>query len=104
MLLNGMGIFFFTGEIRMKRILNAIYNGQLNPSETIVLHDRKYRMNLEKQVELSSRLSKTFTPEQHRLFETLQQQESKNNAYLLEKTFCKGFQIGAKIMIELKGR
>lgn len=88
----------------MKRILKAIYNGQLNPSETIVLHDRRYRMKLEKQITLSSRLSKTFTPEQQRLFEALQQQESKNNAYLLEKIFCKGFRIGAKIMIELKGR
>lgn len=88
----------------MNHILKAIYNGQLNPSENIVLHDRKYRMKLEKQIELSSRLSGTFTPEQQRLFEALQQQESKNNAYLLEKTFCKGFQIGAKIMIELKRR
>ena len=88
----------------MKRILNAIYNGQLNPSETIVLHDRKYRMELEKQIALSIQLSRTFSLEQQRLFEALQQQESRNNAYLLEKTFCKGFQIGAKIMIELKGR
>ena len=88
----------------MNHILKAIYNGQLNPSETIVLHDREYRMRLEKQIALSSRLSRTFTPEQQRLFEALQQQESKNNAYLLEKTFCKGFQIGAKIMIELKRR
>ena len=88
----------------MKRILNAIYNGQLNPSETIVIHDRTYRMRLEKQIALSSRLSRTFTPEQRRLFEALQQQESKNNAYLLEKTFCKGFRIGAKIMMELKGK
>ena len=99
-----MGIFFFTGDMRMKRILNAIYNGQLNPSETIVLHDRKYRMELEKQIALSIQLSRTFSLEQQRLFEALQQQESRNNAYLLEKTFCKGFQIGAKIMIELKGR
>lgn len=88
----------------MKRILNAIYNGQLNPSETIVLHDRRYRINLERQIELHCRLSRTFTPEQRRLFEALQQQESKNNAYLLGKTFCKGFRIGAKIMMELKGR
>lgn len=88
----------------MNYILKTIYNGQLNPSENIVHHDRKYRMNLEKQIALSSRLSKTFAPEQQRLFEALQQQESKNNAYLLEKTFCKGFRIGAKIMIELKGR
>lgn len=88
----------------MKRILKAIYNGQLNPSETIVLHDRRYRMKLEKQITLSSRLSKTFTPEQQRLFEALQQQESKNNAYLLEKTFCKGFRIGAKIIMKLKGK
>lgn len=88
----------------MNHILKAIYNGQLNPSETIVLHDRRYRMRLEKQIELSSRLSRTFTTEQQRLFEALQQQESKNNAYLLEKTFCNGFQIGARIMIELKRR
>ncbi len=88
----------------MKRILNAIYNGQLNPSETIVSNDRKYRINLRRQIELHSRLSRTFTPDQRKLFEALQQQESKNNAYLLEKAFCKGFQIGAKIMIELKGR
>jgi hypothetical protein len=26
----------------MNHILKAIYNGQLNPSETIVLHDRRY--------------------------------------------------------------
>ena len=88
----------------MNHILKAIYNGQLNPSETIVLHDRRYRMQLEKQIELSSRLSRTFTPEQQRLFEALQQQESKNSAYLLEKAFCKGFRIGAEIMIGLKGR
>lgn len=88
----------------MKRILNAIYNGQLNPSETIVLHDRRYLINLKRQIELHSRFSRTFTPNQRKLFEALQQQESKNNAYLLEKAFCKGFQIGAKIMIELKGR
>lgn len=88
----------------MNHILKAIYNGQLNPSETIVLHDRKYRVKLEKQIELSSRLSRTFTLEQQRLFVAFQQQESRNNAYLLEKAFCRGFQIGAKIMMELKGR
>lgn len=88
----------------MKRILNAIYNGKLNPSETIVLHDRRYRINLGRQNQLHSRLFQTFKPEQRKLFEALQQQESKNNAYLLEKTFCKGFRIGAEIMLELKGR
>ncbi|MGW8115161.1 DUF6809 family protein [Caproicibacterium sp. NSD3] len=48
----------------MKPILKAIYYGQLNPSETIVLHDRRYRKNLKRQIELSNRLFRTFTPEQ----------------------------------------
>ena len=98
-----MGIFFFRGEVSMKPILKAIYYGQLNPSETIVLHDRRYQKNLRRQIELSNRLFRTFTPEQQKFFEVLQQQESKNNAYLLEKNFNIGFQIGAQIMIELKG-
>ena len=88
----------------MSHILKAIYNGQLNPSETIVLHDRRYRKNLRRQIELSNRLSKTFTSEQQKLFGALQQQKSKNNSYVLEKTFCQGFRVGAKIMLELKGK
>ena len=88
----------------MSHILKAIYNGQLNPSETIVLHDGKYRKNLKRQIKLSNRLFKTFTLEQQKLFEALQQQKSKNNSYVLKKTFCQGFRIGAKIMLELKGR
>jgi len=88
----------------MSHILKAIYNGQLNPSEKIVLHDKKYRKNLKRQIELSNRLLKTFTSEQQKLFEALQQQKSKNNSHVLEKTFCQGFRMGAEIMLELKGR
>lgn len=85
-----------------KRILKAIYSGQLNPAENIVIHDRKYRTYMKKQIEAGKNLCLSMTQEQRKLFEQYKETVAVTNAYTLQKMFCKGFRIGAAVLLEVE--
>jgi len=86
----------------MKSIVNALYNGRLFPAEQIVFHDKRYRSYMQKQISAFEKLNLSLTTEQRKLLEKYKDCTNISNAYILQRTFRKGFNIGAKIIIEVE--
>jgi len=88
----------------MKSIVNALYNGRLFPAEQVVFHDKRYRFHMDKQITACEKLSLSLTPDQRKLLEKYKDCTNILNAYILQRTFQKGFKIGAKMILEVERR
>lgn len=102
MLIRRHGDFCFRKVVEIN-ILSKLYNGEINPVASMAENDPEYHDLLEKQALALEPLFQALTPEQKTLFEQYREKENLSNAHLLERSFRKGFAIGAEIILELKG-
>lgn len=86
----------------MKNILEAFYDGTLNPSEEIFQNDKQYRNYLGRQCKSSEKLFACLNREQWRLFEDYLDRKNQTEDYVHHKVFRCGFQLGARLLIELR--
>ena len=88
----------------VKNILKSLYDGRLSPAEQVVYHDTRYHSYMEKQISAFEKLSLSLTPDQGKLLEKYKDCTNISNTYVMQRTFQKGFKIGARIMLEVERR
>ena len=88
----------------MQSVIEKFYNGEINPSEQIFRHDKRYRNHLKKQCESAERLRSSMSREQQYLFEEYCSQRNQTDAYLHRRIFRHGFLLGARLLLEAMGR
>lgn len=86
----------------MRKMIEALYNGNIFPAEKIFKNDLVYKVYMGKQADLSEKLYSSFTPEQKQLFQVYLCQRNVTDIYIQQKNFCTGFKMGAEFLMEVK--
>ncbi|WFR58805.1 hypothetical protein QA584_06920 [Anaerocolumna sp. AGMB13025] len=85
----------------MKSILQAIYNGTINPSEFILSEDPEYRSANQKIGEIKTYLKDRLSEEDCMKFTELDDLFNQVISMDSESSFCYGFKLGTLLMIEV---
>lgn len=85
----------------MKSILQAIYNGTINPSEFILSEDPEYRSANQKIGEIKTYLKDRLSEEDCKRFTELDDLFNQVISMESESSFCYGFKLGTLLMIEV---
>lgn len=85
----------------MKTILEALYNGQLRPDETIVPSNAEYRELSRQVAALSVQWQKRLGEEAFRELEEYFDLRERVDSIFIEAVFTHGFRLGANLMIEI---
>lgn len=82
-------------------ILNDLYAGDIRPCERMYPKSSEYEKSLTELVEAGDKLAAELTPLQMELFERFTNAQVDVSALTDCETFCYGFQVGAKIMLDV---
>lgn len=85
----------------MKSIMQAIYNGTINPSEFILSEDPEYRSANQKIGEIKTYLKDRLSEEDSKRFTELDDLFNQVISMDSESSFCYGFKLGTLLMIEV---
>ena len=82
-------------------ILNDLYAGDIRPCERMYPKSSEYEKSLTELVEAGDKLAAELTPLQMELFERFTNAQVDVSALTDCETFCYGFRVGAKIMLDV---
>ena len=85
----------------MKSIMQAIYNGTINPSEFILSEDPEYRSANQKIGEIKTYLKDRLSEEDSKRFTELDDLFNQVISMDSESSFCYGFKLGTLLIIEV---
>lgn len=85
-------------------MLNLLYSGEINPVEQIAAQDKKYQRYMKREASLREVLDHALLSEQRELLQGYRNSINDTDAYLQEKMFRVGFQLGMQIRIAAEGR
>jgi hypothetical protein len=91
----------YEGGMLMKSILQAIYNGTINPSELILSEDPEYRSANQKIGEIKTYLKEKLSEEDCKRLSELDDLFNQVISMDSETSFCYGFKLGTLLMIEV---
>ena len=82
------------------RTIEALWNGDINPSERLGVYDPQSRQLLELMQRSSDNLRRDMTPQQLELFEKYTQRADQYLLRAIELAFCEGFCTGGRLFAE----
>ena len=82
-------------------ILEDLYLGAIHPNERCFTRNSQYAQALDETVKAEEVLHDTMTEEQQKLFENFAAAQRQVNVITDFETFCQGFKLGAKIMLDV---
>lgn len=87
----------------MKRILEELYRGNLNPEEQLVPTDPEYRLLNRKISELMEEMKKSCSENDFKAIEEILDLSGETSAMVTSEAFVQGFRMGAMVMVEVFG-
>ena len=82
-------------------ILEDLYLGDVRPSERSFKRNSQYAKALDELVKAGDALTDTLTEKQREMFEEYMTAQREVNILTDCETFCYGFKVGAKIMLDV---
>ena len=83
------------------QILEDLYLGGFHPGERTFARNSQYAKALDETVKAGDALTNSLTEEQKELFEDYMTAQREVNVLTDCETFCRAFQLGAKIMMDV---
>lgn len=84
----------------MENILIELYYGRINPWESIVPRDPRYRRAWDRVTKLEQSLLSRLNPEEQKLYEEIKTEQVTPIEMEREETFAEGFRLGAMMVAE----
>lgn len=85
----------------MKRILEELYRGNLNPEERMIPTDPEYRQINRKLSELMVEAKQRFSEDDFKTLEEILDLHGESSSMVASEAFGQGFRMGALVMVEV---